>query len=92
MEETDIREWHQSPTSQGLGLPAGTRSENMKKCWEVGSHMIQQFDEQDEDESDDDESGSEDGEKKKSSSEEDEEEEDDEDGDEDEDDSDSSSK
>ncbi|KAJ4488105.1 nucleotide-diphospho-sugar transferase, partial [Lentinula aciculospora] len=49
VEENDIREWHQSPTSQGLGLSPSVRTDNMKKCWEIGSRMIQQFDEHDED-------------------------------------------
>jgi len=67
VEENDIREWHESPTSQGLGLLPGTRTDNIKKCWEVGSRMIQQFDEQDDDEEsgedeDSDEDSGEDGE------------------------------
>ncbi|KIK59771.1 hypothetical protein GYMLUDRAFT_44223 [Collybiopsis luxurians FD-317 M1] len=61
VEEHDIREWHRTATSQGQGMPAGIRSENMKKCWEVGSRMIEQFDEQDEEE-EDSEDGSEDSE------------------------------
>ncbi|KAJ3726128.1 nucleotide-diphospho-sugar transferase [Lentinula raphanica] len=49
VEESDIRKWHESPVSHGLGLPPGERADNFKKCREIGSRMIQQFDEQDED-------------------------------------------
>ncbi|RDB21277.1 Translation initiation factor eIF-2B subunit epsilon [Hypsizygus marmoreus] len=49
VEEDDIRKWHAQPASKGEGLK---ESENIKKCWIIGAHMIKQFDEQ---ESDDDE-------------------------------------
>jgi translation initiation factor eIF-2B subunit epsilon len=40
VEEDDIRAWHARPSSRG-------EAENMKKCWAVGTRMIEQFDEQD---------------------------------------------
>ncbi|KAH7877550.1 nucleotide-diphospho-sugar transferase [Lentinula edodes] len=57
IEEDDIREWHQAATSQGLGLSPSVRTDNIKRCWEIGSHMIQQFNEQadDSDESEEEE-------------------------------------
>ncbi|KAL0569888.1 translation initiation factor eIF-2B epsilon subunit, GEF [Marasmius crinis-equi] len=53
VEEDDIRAWHQLPSSQGDG------NEQMKKCWLIGGHMVQQFDEQESDEDDDEEDDSE---------------------------------
>ncbi|KZT26304.1 nucleotide-diphospho-sugar transferase [Neolentinus lepideus HHB14362 ss-1] len=50
VEEDDIREWHRQPASRGEGMKPGTFSENMEKCWAVGTRMIQQFDEQEESE------------------------------------------
>ena len=52
VEEEDIRQWHTLPASKGQGLDGG-KAENMKRCWTIGSYMIQQFDEQGSDEGDD---------------------------------------
>ncbi|KAJ3735390.1 nucleotide-diphospho-sugar transferase [Lentinula guzmanii] len=57
VEESDIRKWHQSLLSQGLGLSPGVRTDNIRKCWEIGSRMIQQFDERDSSEDDSEEDG-----------------------------------
>lgn len=53
VEEDDIRGWHILPsTSSGNGHEGVTR-DNFQKCWMIGTHMIQQFDDQDSSESDD---------------------------------------
>jgi translation initiation factor eIF-2B subunit epsilon len=52
VEEDDIRKWHTLPKSKGIDLKPGTTTENIKKCWLVGTRMIEQFDEQDSDEED----------------------------------------
>lgn len=46
VEEDDIRKWHATPESKGVGLKPGPVTDNVKKCWAVGGMMIQQFDEQ----------------------------------------------
>jgi translation initiation factor eIF-2B subunit epsilon len=51
VEEEDIREWHATPSSKGVGLKPGPFSDNIRRCWEVGGRMIQQFNEQESDES-----------------------------------------
>ena len=52
VEEDDIRGWHILPsTSSGDGLE-GVERDNFRKCWTIGTHMIQQFDDQDSSESD----------------------------------------
>jgi translation initiation factor eIF-2B subunit epsilon len=48
VEEDDIRQWHALPVSKGIGLKPGTTTDNIKKCWSVGTHMIAQFNEQSE--------------------------------------------
>ena len=50
VEEDDIRKWHALPSSRGQGLKPGVQVENVKKCWAVGTRMIEQFNEQDSDE------------------------------------------
>lgn len=55
VEEDDIRQWHALPASKGIGLESGTHADNIKKCWQVGAHMITQFDEQDSDSDEDSE-------------------------------------
>ncbi|KAF8163214.1 nucleotide-diphospho-sugar transferase, partial [Crassisporium funariophilum] len=56
VEEDDIRGWHILPNSQGEGRKSALEKENFKKCWMIGTHMINQFDEQESDEeSDEDE-------------------------------------
>ncbi|KAF9567546.1 nucleotide-diphospho-sugar transferase [Agrocybe pediades] len=47
VEEDHIRAWHLTPKSKGEDLKEGPEAENFKKCWMIGSHMIQQFNEQD---------------------------------------------
>ncbi|KAF8894552.1 nucleotide-diphospho-sugar transferase [Infundibulicybe gibba] len=61
VEEDHIRAWHALPASRGQDK-SGTEAENAKKCWMVGAHMIQQFDEQESDE-DESEEESEEGDK-----------------------------
>ncbi|KDQ60712.1 hypothetical protein JAAARDRAFT_190866 [Jaapia argillacea MUCL 33604] len=56
VEEEHIRAWHSLASSQGDDLKAGTYADNMRKCWAVGTRMIQQFDEQED--SEDSEEGS----------------------------------
>jgi len=52
VEEDDIRGWHILPsTSDGDGRE-GAERDNFRKCWTIGTHMIQQFDDQDSSESD----------------------------------------
>jgi translation initiation factor eIF-2B subunit epsilon len=46
VEEEDIRRWHALPTSRGEGTESNENLENIKRCWVIGGHMIQQFDEQ----------------------------------------------
>lgn len=50
VDEDDIRAWHGLPASRGENQNSGTDTENFKKCWVVGAHMIKQFDDQDSDE------------------------------------------
>jgi translation initiation factor eIF-2B subunit epsilon len=50
VEEDDIRQWHALPASKGVALKPGTTTDNIKKCWSVGTHMIAQFNEQSDDE------------------------------------------
>jgi len=52
VEEVDIRRWHALPASKSIGLKPGPTTENIKKCWSVGSRMIEQFNEQESDEED----------------------------------------
>ncbi|KAI0082729.1 hypothetical protein K474DRAFT_1654876 [Panus rudis PR-1116 ss-1] len=56
VEEDDIRAWHAKPEAQGKDLKDGAFAENVKRCWSVGTMMIQQFDDQ---ESSEEESGEE---------------------------------
>ncbi|KAI0797687.1 hypothetical protein C8Q75DRAFT_861962 [Abortiporus biennis] len=79
VDEDDIRAWHKKPVSKGIDLKEGVFLENVKRCWAIGTRMIQQFDEQessseeesgdDDDDADDDdgEDGDEDDEKKPAS-------------------------
>ncbi|KAG6878693.1 hypothetical protein C0993_011508 [Termitomyces sp. T159_Od127] len=54
VDEDDIRKWHRLPTAQGEGVKANDDVlENLKKCWNIGAHMIKQFDEQESDEDSD---------------------------------------
>jgi translation initiation factor eIF-2B subunit epsilon len=50
VDEDDIRGWHATPEAKGVDLKPGPVTDNIKKCWGVGSLMIQQFDEQEESE------------------------------------------
>ena len=51
VEEDDIRGWHILPsTTSGEGRE-GVERDNFVKCWTIGTHMIQQFDDQDSSES-----------------------------------------
>lgn len=50
VDEDDIRAWHALPVSKGEDRKPGPDTENFKKCWLIGSHMIKQFDDQDTDE------------------------------------------
>ena len=54
VEEDDIRKWHSLPESKGDERKPGVETENFKKCWVIGSHMIKQFDAQGSDESEED--------------------------------------
>ncbi|KAL4068016.1 nucleotide-diphospho-sugar transferase [Scleroderma yunnanense] len=55
IEEDDIRAWHEKPASRGDNQMSTTLQENFKKCWNVGAHMIKQFDEQESEESQEEE-------------------------------------
>lgn len=46
VEEDDIRKWHLLSESKGEDRKPGVETENYKKCWVIGSHMIKQFDAQ----------------------------------------------
>ena len=46
VEEDDIRGWHILPSTSGEGRKTGVETENFKKCWAIGMHMIHQFDDQ----------------------------------------------
>ena len=46
VEEEDIRRWHVQPTSKGEGHKPSGDLENIRRCWTIGGHMIQQFNEQ----------------------------------------------
>lgn len=48
VEEEDIRAWYKIPESKGSAA-SGETAERMKRCWAIGSRMIEQFDEQDDD-------------------------------------------
>ncbi len=47
VEEDDIRTWHSLSESKGDDRKSSLETENFKKCWVIGSHMIKQFDAQD---------------------------------------------
>lgn len=51
VDEDDIRAWHVLPVSKGEDRKAGTETDNFKKCWLIGTHMLKQFDDQDSDDS-----------------------------------------
>ena len=53
VEEDDIRGWHILPSTNGGDGREGVERDNFRKCWTIGAHMIQQFDDQDSSESDD---------------------------------------
>lgn len=53
VEEDDIRGWHILPSTSGGHGREGDERDNFRKCWTIGAHMIQQFDDQDSSESDD---------------------------------------
>lgn len=55
VEEDDIRSWHKKPSAQGEGVKPPASEENLRKCWNVGAHMIKQFDEQESEEGSEDE-------------------------------------
>jgi translation initiation factor eIF-2B subunit epsilon len=55
VEEEDIRAWHALPVSRAEDHKPGVMAENMKKCWMIGSHMIQQLDAQETDSEEGDE-------------------------------------
>ena len=52
VEEDDIRGWHILPSTSGGDGREGVERDNFRKCWTIGTHMIQQFDDQDSSESD----------------------------------------
>ena len=52
VEEDDIRGWHILPSTSGGDGREGIERDNFRKCWTIGTHMIQQFDDQDSSESD----------------------------------------
>ena len=45
VEEDDIREWHKNPAPKESSSSTDI-TENMKRCWNIGTRMIEQFDEQ----------------------------------------------
>ncbi|XP_006458207.1 hypothetical protein AGABI2DRAFT_64187 [Agaricus bisporus var. bisporus H97] len=51
VDEDDIRAWHVLPVSKGEDRKPGTETDNFKKCWLIGTHMLKQFDDQDSDDS-----------------------------------------
>jgi translation initiation factor eIF-2B subunit epsilon len=53
VDEDDIRAWHKLSASKGEGRKPGSETDNFKKCWLIGSHMINQFDDQESDEDED---------------------------------------
>ncbi len=61
VEEEDLRAWHSSPSARGVGLTPGVQTDNIRKCWSIGTLLIQQIGQQDsggeesEEEVDDDE-------------------------------------
>lgn len=55
VEEDDIRGWHILPSTSSDEGREGVERDNFLKCWTIGTHMIQQFDDQDSSESDNDE-------------------------------------
>lgn len=50
MEEDNIRAWHGQAISRGEGVKPGPQLDNMKRCWDVGKRMVEQFDEQESEE------------------------------------------
>ena len=52
VEEDDIRGWHILPSTSDDDGREGVERDNFRKCWTIGTHMIQQFDDQDSGESD----------------------------------------
>ena len=52
VEEDDIRGWHILPSTSGGDGREGVERDNFRKCWTIGTRMIQQFDDQDSSESD----------------------------------------
>lgn len=65
VEEDDIRKWHSLSESKGEERKPGVETENFKKCWVIGSHMIKQFDAQGSDESEEESESEEEEEEKK---------------------------
>ncbi|PFH50667.1 hypothetical protein AMATHDRAFT_47693 [Amanita thiersii Skay4041] len=59
VDEDDIRTWHKLPESRAEDEKPGTTRENMKKCWIIVSHMIQQFNAQESESEEDDDTGGE---------------------------------
>ena len=55
VEEDDIRGWHILPSTSSDEGREGVERDNFLKCWTIGTHMIQQFDDQDSSESDNNE-------------------------------------
>ncbi|KXN85472.1 putative translation initiation factor eIF-2B subunit epsilon [Leucoagaricus sp. SymC.cos] len=53
-DEDDIRKWHDLLASKGDERKPSPETDNFKKCWLIGSHMIKQFDDQGSEEEDDD--------------------------------------
>ncbi|KAG7452606.1 nucleotide-diphospho-sugar transferase [Guyanagaster necrorhizus] len=47
VEEEDLGKWHSSPSAGGVGLPPGTQTDNIRKCWNIGALLIQQIGQQD---------------------------------------------
>jgi len=62
VDEDDIRAWHSLPASKGENRKPGTDTENFKKCWVIGAHMIKQFDDQESDDNGEDSDSEEDSE------------------------------
>lgn len=59
VEEEDIQAWHALPASRAEDHKSGIVAENMKKCWMIGSHMIQQLGDQETDSEEDEIDGDE---------------------------------
>lgn len=56
VDEDSIRKWLVMPVSRGVGLEAGDRSDNIRKCFELGTKMLQHLEEQDDDSEDSEDS------------------------------------